>query len=143
MELYQCNSEKLGNGRQMSMESLNDIMMRSVQRRPEMQGQRSSQQDTPGEERRAKPAPTQRPSSLPEQTTHQERQNSSAVPQQSRYANSQQRQQAHTPTTNQRAQPNTNYAPQRSYDQVQHLRDIDQRGPLFYPRAHPPIPQPH
>lgn len=142
MELYQCNSEKLGNGRQMSMESLNDIMMRSVQRRPEMQGQRSSQQDTPGEERRAKPAPTQRPSSLPEQTTHQGRQNSSAVPQQSRYANRQQRQQGHTPTTNQRVEQNTKYAPRRSYDQVQHLRDIDQRGSVFYPRAQPPIQEP-
>src|SRR5260370_21663411 len=121
MELYQCNSEKLGNGRQMSMESLNDIMMRSVQRRPEMQGQRSSQQDTPGEERRANPAPTQRPSSSPEQTTRQGRQNSSAVPQQSRYANRQQRQQGHTPTTNQRVEQTTKTAPQRPYGPDQNL----------------------
>lgn len=142
MELYQCNSEKLGNGRQMSMESLNDIMMRSVQRRQEMQGQRSSQQDAPGEERRAKSAPARRPSSLPEQTIHQGRQNSSAVPQQSRYSNRQQRQQAHTPATNQRVEQNTKYPLQQSYDQVQHLRDIDQRGSVFYPRPQQPVQEP-
>src|SRR5258708_12664589 len=121
----------------MSMESLNDIMMRSVQRRQEMQGQRSSQQDAPGEERHAKQGPARRPSSLPEQTTRQGRQNSSAVPQQSRYANRQQRQQAHTPAANQRVEQNTKYPLQQSYDQVQHLRDIDQRGSVFYPRPQP------
>jgi DNA replication protein DnaC len=126
----------------MSMESLNDIMMRSVQRRQEMQGQRSSQQDAPGEERRAKQVPARRPSSLPEQTTRQGRQNSSAVPQQSRYTNRQQRQQAHTPPTNQRVEQNTKYPLQQSYDQVQHLRDIDQRGSVFYPRPQQPIQEP-
>lgn len=142
MELYQCNSEKLGNGRQMSMESLNDIMMRSVQRRQEMQGQRSSQQDAPGEERRAKQASTRRPSSSPEQTTRQGRQNSSAVPQQSRYANRQQRRQMHTPTTNQRVEQNRKFPPQQPYDQVQHLRDIDQRGSVFYSRPQQSIQEP-
>ncbi|MFL5629177.1 MAG: ATP-binding protein [Ktedonobacteraceae bacterium] len=125
------------------MESLNDIMMRSMQRRQEMQGQQSSQQGVPGEEQRPRQTLTRRPSSLPEQAARQGRQNSSAVPQQPRYSNNrQQRQQTNVPATNNGGEQNKKFPPRQPYDQVQHLRDIDRRSSVFYPRPQQPIQEP-
>ncbi len=112
------------------MESLNDIMMRSVQRRQDTQGQRPSQQGEVAEEQRPKSALPQHPASLPEQAGHQVRQRPAAFPQ-AQYT-SRQRQQ-----TNARGEQSGRYLPRQAYDQVQHLRDIDQRGSVLYQRPQP------
>src|SRR5436309_15851199 len=80
MELYQRNTETLGNGRQASMERLNDIMMRTVQHRQGIQEQRSTRQGEDSPPQRSKSQLTRRPP-LPEQTARLGQQTSYAPPQ--------------------------------------------------------------
>src|SRR5712692_5571399 len=87
MELYQRNFEALGNGRQASMERLNEIMNRTAtKRRQQVQEQRptqSTQADAPSQAPQG-PRPKQslaRRSPLPEQTARQGQQNSPVAPQ--------------------------------------------------------------
>src|SRR5436305_13609620 len=80
MELYQRNTETLGNGRQASMERLNDIVMRTVQHRQGIQEQRSTQQGEESTPQRSKPQLTRRPH-LTEQTARVRQQTSYAPPQ--------------------------------------------------------------
>jgi DNA replication protein DnaC len=119
------------------MERLNDIMMRSVQRRQDVQGQRPPRQGESAEGQRPQSALPQRPSSLPEQTTRPGRQRQPGLPQ-SGYTGRQQRQPLNSQGASTRGEQNSGRYPstqrQPPYDQVQHLRDIDQRGSVLYQR---------
>src|SRR5712691_904566 len=133
MELYQRNFEALGNGRQASMERLNEIMNRTAtKRRQQVQEQQPTQSAQAG-------APTQSPqgprpkqslarrSPLPEQTARQGQQNSPVAPQlpPSQVLNRHTQTQHPIPpgTGNRGEQQGTRYLQQRSYDQT--LRQSD------------------
>src|SRR5947209_16563273 len=80
MELYQRNTETLGNGRQASMERLNDIMMRTVQQRQGIREQRSTRQGEDTSPQRPKQQPVRR-APLAEQTARLGQPTSYATPQ--------------------------------------------------------------
>src|SRR5436309_5152467 len=134
MELYQRNTETLGNGRQASMERLNDIMMRTVQHRQGIQEQRSTQQGEDSPPQRSKPQLARRPP-LPEQTAR--------LGQQTSYAPSQPQPQPHNRHmqnnpqvgSGNRGEQGARYPQQRANGQTLRQREIDRRSPVYYQRS--------
>src|SRR2546421_1032075 len=134
MELYQRNSETLGNGRQASMERLNDIMMRTVQHRQGIQEQRSTQKGEDPPPQRSKSQLARRPP-LPEQTAR--------LGQQTSYAPSQPQPQPHNRHmqnnpqvgSGNRGEQGARYPLQRANGQTLRQREIDRRSPVYYQRS--------
>ncbi len=135
MELYQRNTETLGNGRQASMERLNDIMMRTVQHRQGIQEQRSTQQGEDSPPQRSKPQLARRPP-LPEQTARLGQQTSYAPPQPQPQPQPHNRHMQNNPQvgSGNRGEQGARYPQQRANGQTLRQREIDRRSPVYYQR---------
>ena len=136
MELYQRNTETLGNGRQASMERLNDIMMRTVQHRQGIQEQRSTQQGEDSPPQRSKPQLARRPS-LPEQTARLGQQTSYAPPRPQPQPQPHNRHMQNNPQvgSGNRGEQGARYPQQRANGQTLRQREIDRRSPVYYQRS--------
>jgi len=132
MELYQRNTQELGNGRQISMERLNDIMMRTAQRRQELQEQRSTQQGEPPQNSR--PKPTRRPP-LPEQTAQLGQAHASSASQQPARSR-----QPLSPVSGIRGSQGGRYPQNSAYEQRQRKNAIERRS-SYAQNAQAPIPE--
>src|SRR6266704_1637660 len=135
MELYQRNTETLGNGRQASMERLNDIMMRTVQHRQWIQEQRTTQQGEDSPPQRSKPQLARRPP-LPEQTARLGQQTSYAPPQPQPQPQPHNRHMQNNPQvgSGNRGEQGARYPQQRANGQTLRQREIDRRSPVYYQR---------
>ncbi len=134
MELYQRNTETLGNGRQASMERLNDIMMRTVQHRQGIQEQRSTQQGEDSPPQRPKPQLARRPP-LPEQTARLGQQTSYAPPQPQPQPHNRHIQNNPQVGSGNRGEQGARYPQQRANGQTLRQREIDRRSPVYYQRS--------
>jgi DNA replication protein DnaC len=136
MELYQRNTETLGNGRQASMERLNDIMMRTVQHRQGIQEQRSTQRGEDSPPQRSKSQLARRPP-LPEQTARLGQQTSYAPPQPQPQPQPHNRHIQNNPQvgSGNRGEQGARYPQQRANGQTLRQREIDRRSPVYYQRS--------
>ncbi len=118
------------------MERLNDIMMRTVQRHPEIQEQRPTRQGEGTPPQRTKP-PLPRRSLLPEQTARLGQQASYTAPQPQPYN----RHMQNNPPggAGNRGEQRARYPQQRAGDQTLHQREIDRHSPVYYQRSQRPV----
>src|ERR1051326_239189 len=133
MELYQRNTETLGNGRQASMERLNDIMMRSVQQRQGIREEQSTRQGEDTSPQRPKQQPVRR-SPLPEQTARLGQPTSYRAPQSQPRAQPHNRH-MHSPGSGNRGEQEARYPQQSANGQTVRQREIDRRSPVYYQRS--------
>src|SRR5579863_9396605 len=124
MELYQRNSKALGGRRQVTMERLNDIMMRTAQRRQNTHEQQAPQQGVPPQGQQSRP-PHPRRAPLPEQTARLRPDGSLSQPPQS----AQQGGRYGTSGASNRGEQGTRYQQQRPYNPVQR-KSINERRPM-------------
>lgn len=120
------------------MERLNDIMMRTAQRRQHTHDQQASQQGTPAQGQQQRP-PLPRRIPLPEQPARMRQEGAPSQPPQS----SQQPGRYIPSGANNRGEQGTRYPQQRPYSPVQR-KSVNERRPMYYhqPAAQePPIPQ--
>lgn len=120
------------------MERLNDIMMRTAQRRQNTHDQQVPQQGTAAQGQQSRP-PLPRRASLPEQSTRLRQDGASVQPPQS----SQQAGRYGTSGASNRGEQGTRYPQQRPYNPVQR-KSVNERRPMYYHQPaiqEPPIPQ--
>jgi DNA replication protein DnaC len=118
------------------MERLNDIMMRTVQRHPEIQEQRPTRQGEGTPPQRTKP-PLPRRTLLPEQTARLGQQMAYTAPQPPPYN----RHMQNNPPAGagNRGEQRARYPQQRAGDQTLHQREIDRHSPVYYQRPQRPV----